>query len=87
MCTQTRPPSPTCPTCPPPQELLGALSHGAASASGWLATCQLLLEDGAAEAALDAAKQVRGGWGAGGAAGRQAGSSQPQPGTGCTPPS
>ncbi|GIL65159.1 hypothetical protein Vafri_18951, partial [Volvox africanus] len=37
--------------------LLSALSRGARAVSGWLAACELLLEEGAAKAALDAAKE------------------------------
>ncbi|GIM10969.1 hypothetical protein Vretimale_14543, partial [Volvox reticuliferus] len=37
--------------------LLSALSRGGRAVSGWLAACELLLEEGAAEAALDAAKE------------------------------
>ncbi len=40
-------------------QLLGALSGGARAVSGWLAACEMLLEEGAAQAALDAAKEVR----------------------------
>jgi hypothetical protein len=39
--------------------LLLSLSRGARDVSGWLAAAELLLEDGAAEAALEAAKEVR----------------------------
>ncbi|GFR41638.1 hypothetical protein Agub_g2368, partial [Astrephomene gubernaculifera] len=37
--------------------LLSALSHGARGVSGWLAACELLLQEGTVEAALDAAKE------------------------------
>ncbi|EFJ47709.1 hypothetical protein VOLCADRAFT_91745 [Volvox carteri f. nagariensis] len=37
--------------------LLSALCRGARGVSGWLAGCELLLEEGAAEAALDASKE------------------------------
>eukprot|EP00198_Chlamydomonas_reinhardtii_P011198 XP_001700535.1 predicted protein [Chlamydomonas reinhardtii] len=37
--------------------LLSALSRGARGVAGWLAACELLLEEGAEEAALDAAKE------------------------------
>lgn len=36
---------------------MGGLRRGAAGSAGWVALSQLLLEDGAAQAALDAAKQ------------------------------
>lgn len=43
----------------PLQALMGGARCGAAGAAGWVALSQLLLEDKAPEAALDAAKQVR----------------------------
>ena len=38
--------------------LISGLRGGATSAAGWLAASELLLEEGAADPALDAAKQV-----------------------------
>lgn len=58
---QTTHPPPVSPAAPQIVKLLlSALSRGARGVAGWLAACELLLEEGAEEAALDAAKEVRG---------------------------
>ncbi len=44
--------------CARAQLLMSGLRRGACSAAGWLAASELLLEEGAGQAALDAATQV-----------------------------